>query len=47
VQLSDVHAAKPAFTAPVVSATTTVTFQVMVSDGQAQTSDTVTVTVLI
>ena len=45
VQLSDAHAASPTFTAPVVSATTTLTFLVTVSDGQAQTSDSVNIIV--
>ncbi|ESP86882.1 PKD domain-containing protein [Candidatus Halobonum tyrrellensis] len=45
VTLSDGAAAAPTFTAPDVSAETTLTFEVSVSDGVASDTDTVTVTV--
>ncbi len=45
VQLSNAAAASPTFAAPDVDAPTTLTFRVSVSDGQAMTSDTVTITV--
>jgi hypothetical protein len=45
VVLSDTHVARPTFIAPIVSATTVLTFSVAVSDGQAQSSASVNVTV--
>jgi hypothetical protein len=45
VVLSDTHAIKPTFTAPVVTATTVLTFAVTVSDGLAQSTASVNITV--
>ena len=45
VVLSDVHVAKPTFTAPIVGTTTVLTFAVTVSDGQAQSAASVNVTI--
>ncbi|WP_135855056.1 PKD domain-containing protein [Halorussus salinus] len=45
VSLSDASATQPSFTAPSIDSTSTLTFELTVSDGQASSTDTVTVTV--
>ncbi len=45
VVLSDTHAVKPTFTAPAVATTTVLDFTVTVSDGQAQSTASVSITV--